>query len=133
MNDLEKRIRSAIDSGDKLGAIKLVREASGLGLAEAKAAVEKLERGEPLGVERSPSAPGSPPEVPPELPPEVVELARAGRTIDAIKRLRELRPMQLRDAKLAVDQVPLDPGAKKQGCLGGLLLVLGLGGALLFA
>jgi large subunit ribosomal protein L7/L12 len=37
-------IRGALAAGNKIAAIKLYRKASGLGLAEAKAAVESMER-----------------------------------------------------------------------------------------
>ena len=38
-------IKEAIFRGEKISAIKLYREATGLGLAEAKEAVERLEAG----------------------------------------------------------------------------------------
>ena len=38
-------IRSELSRGNKINAIKLMREAAGIGLAEAKTAVESLENG----------------------------------------------------------------------------------------
>src|SRR4051794_39877640 len=42
---LPPQVIEALRRGDKIGAIKLMREASGLGLAEAKGAVEHHEGG----------------------------------------------------------------------------------------
>ena len=42
------RIRAELAAGRKIEAIKLYREASGAGLAEAKRAVEALEAGRPM-------------------------------------------------------------------------------------
>lgn len=41
--DQAERIRTALFAGSKIEAIKLYRDQTGVGLAEAKAAVEKLE------------------------------------------------------------------------------------------
>jgi large subunit ribosomal protein L7/L12 len=38
------KAQALLNQGDKIGAIKLVREASGLGLKEAKDFIESLER-----------------------------------------------------------------------------------------
>jgi hypothetical protein len=48
----------AIQAGNKIEAIKLVREAAGLGLKEAKEAVERYERQHDIVVTKQPS--GSP-------------------------------------------------------------------------
>ena len=42
---IENEIRELLASGNKIAAIKLYREETGIGLAEAKAAVESLEAG----------------------------------------------------------------------------------------
>ena len=42
--DLDPRVRALVDSGDKIEAIKLVRESTGLGLKESKELVEGMER-----------------------------------------------------------------------------------------
>ncbi len=41
--DVRAKIAAALQAGKKIEAIKLMREASGMGLAEAKAAVEAME------------------------------------------------------------------------------------------
>jgi ribosomal protein L7/L12 len=43
--DTLAQVRHQLDAGSKIGAIKVVREATGLGLAEAKAMVEAIESG----------------------------------------------------------------------------------------
>lgn len=42
---VDERIRQLLAAGQKIQAIKLYREATGVGLAEAKAAVERHQRG----------------------------------------------------------------------------------------
>lgn len=76
--------------GRKIEAIKLYREQTGVGLAEAKAAVEAMDRGEPVAAPPGPEA-------------SVEALVAAGRTIDAIKRYREQTGASLADAKAAID------------------------------
>lgn len=49
--ELLERIRDQLRQGQKIGAIKLYREATGLGLAEAKHAVEAIERAMPPSAE----------------------------------------------------------------------------------
>jgi ribosomal protein L7/L12 len=117
MNEFEPRVRELIAAGKKLEAIKVWREATGAGLAEAKDAVERLERGDRPPAVQQPA--------PQDLPLDVVDLARKGKTIEAIQLLRDRHPMGLRDAKLLVDQVSLDPGVKRSGCAGAVLLALG--------
>ncbi len=48
-NDDLERIRALAVASKKIEAIKLYREATGVGLAEAKQAVEALEAGRPMG------------------------------------------------------------------------------------
>lgn len=48
MADLERKVRELTSQGNKIAAIKLLREATDLGLKEAKDAVEGMERGAPL-------------------------------------------------------------------------------------
>ena len=78
--DQRNAIIAALKSGNKIEAIKLCREATGLGLAEAKAWVEKLEA--------SPDA-TVPPVVGEGVLSSVADLLFAGRKIDAIKLYRE--------------------------------------------
>jgi ribosomal protein L7/L12 len=87
-----------------------------MGLAEAKAAVERLAEGQPL--------PKKTADAPVELSEEVRRLAAAGQTIDAIKRLREDAGLSLKEAKRLVDTIPLESGARRSGCAGSVLVAL---------
>ncbi len=117
--DQRGAIVAALKGGNKIGAIKLCREATGLGLAEAKEWVERLET--------SPDAPLSPVPEAGALSP-VAELLFAGRKIDAIKLYREqVKPGSgLKEAKEAVEQLEAGLRAKhpekftaqaKSGCM----------------
>ncbi len=98
-----------IRRGQKIEAIKLFREQTGVGLAEAKAAVEALERGETL--------------VPPPTRPqsisdeEVVTALENGGKIGAIKLYRERTGVGLKEAKDAVEALAARHGiVPKSGC-----------------
>jgi ribosomal protein L7/L12 len=119
----EQRAIELIAAGKKIEAIKVLREATGMGLAEAKQAVDQLES--------TGQAPAKSIASPTELPVEVVDLAKQGKTVEAIKRLRERSNLSLHDAKELVDRVPVDPGVRKAGCAGLVLLGIGLSGALM--
>lgn len=96
--DAGQQLAELVRQGRKIEAIKLVREQTGCGLAEAKAAVEKLERGEPS----EPAAPGGDLG---NLKEEIRTLVLSGRMIDAIKLYREKTNTGLKDAKDAVDKI----------------------------
>ena len=110
-------IRAALAAGEKIEAIKLLREATGLGLAEAKDAVERMEREPGEGATPSPA-----------VPPTVRAALMAGNKIEAIRLYREAMGGGLKDAKEAVERIALgDPSLPpsvrtKSGCLG---LVIG--------
>src|SRR5262245_26326371 len=65
--DLERQLRALLAQRQKIQAIKLVREQTGVGLKEAKDAVERLELGRPLWLASS---------GPPELPAIDLDLVR---------------------------------------------------------
>ena len=56
----ELRIHAAMASGNKLEAVKLLKEATGLGLAEAKERIDQAMQGEPLNLEAALHQPSSP-------------------------------------------------------------------------
>lgn len=89
-------IKAQIAAGNKIAAIKLYREATGAGLAEAKQAVELIEAGKPppSGAVPTPSA---------DAMQEVSALLMAGKKIEAIKVYRAAAGVDLKDAKDAVD------------------------------
>lgn len=100
-------VRAALDQGRKIDAIRLLRGRTGLGLAEAKAAVE-------AGVLPSP-APAIP-ALPTEIPPEAMAMLARGDTIGAIHVIRRAHGIGLKDAKAVADAarrsgaVPRRPG-----------------------
>ena len=93
-----QELAELIRQGRKIEAIKLVREQTGCGLAEAKAAVEKLERGESLEASAPAESAGS-------LKEEIRTLVLSGRMIEAVKLYRERTGTGLKEAKDAVDAI----------------------------
>ena len=127
MNPTQREaILAEVKGGNKIAAIKLCRGATGLGLAEAKDWVERLEA--------SPDAPLAPTPEAGGLSP-VADLLFAGRKIEAIKLYREqVEPGSgLAEAKAAVEK--LEAGlraqhpekftapAQKAGCTGVLAVL----------
>jgi ribosomal protein L7/L12 len=115
-------VQAALSRGDFMGAIKLLRAASGLGLAEARALIDRQRSPAP----RAKAKAGAPSATwpPGTLPPSVSEAVHAGRTIDAIRLMREHSGLGLKEAKAAVDRYaaqhreqfgPLSPGEMPRG------------------
>jgi ribosomal protein L7/L12 len=98
-------ILAEVKGGNKIAAIKLCREATGLGLAEAKDFVERLESSPDAQLAPAPEAGALAP---------VADLLFAGRKIDAIKLYREqVKPgAGLKESKEAVEQ--LEAGLRAQ-------------------
>lgn len=124
-------IRAALAAGNKIEAVKLMREATGLGLAESKAAVERLESHGDASV-----LPAQAPVQTGILPPGVGEALAAGNKIEAIRLYREATRVGLKEAKDAVEAIDrqrlgLPTNAPmKSGCLG-LLLACAIPAAML--
>lgn len=57
------------------------------------------------------------------LPTEVIEALRQGRKIEAIKRLRQTRPLGLKQAKQAVDQYQREHLPQSRSASGGSSLI----------
>jgi ribosomal protein L7/L12 len=96
----ESDIRLLVERGDKITAIKLLRESRSIGLQEAKEAVDALEKAGVL----PPLGPGKVVRVlSPEESAEIERLVAAGRQIDAIRRYREITGADLRESKNAVE------------------------------
>lgn len=103
-----------VRDGNKIEAVKLYRERHGVGLKEAKDAVEALEEG------RQPAAPPAPAE-----DGDVLELLQAKRKIDAIKIYRERHGVGLKEAKDAVEALARQHGISQgAGCAGVVLIGL---------
>jgi ribosomal protein L7/L12 len=105
-----------VEEGRKIEAIKVYRAHTGLGLAEAKAAVEAIQAG------------ASPPplsEIGGDLEAELLRLLGKGEKIPAIKLCREQTGMGLAEAKRAVEAMAARHGlsAQRAGCLGVLVAV----------
>lgn len=101
--DIEKlppHIIAEIRTGNKIEAIKLLREATGLGLKEAKDAIEAYHRSAPAQHVTTKDTPSPPPG---EFPAEVIDALRQGQPAEAIKLLRDQTGLGLKEAKDAVD------------------------------
>jgi len=98
---------SALAAGDnKIAAIKRMRELTGLGLKEAKDYVEAL----PLAAPADPPTPALTPAANAAVTPDLAEvsaLLAGGNKIAAIKRLREVTGVGLKEAKDYVEAMPL--------------------------
>ncbi len=95
-------VRDTVRSGNKIGAIKLYREYTGAGLAEAKEAVEKIEAGQPL---ESVPLSGMPAIIVPERAAWIQEALFKGDKIEAIKLYREGTNLGLKESKEAVEKL----------------------------
>jgi ribosomal protein L7/L12 len=95
-------VQAAWDSGNRVEAIKLLRESTGLGLAEAKAL---LESAAPAAVASAGRAAAIGP-----LPANVRAALDDGDEIEAIKLLREVTGVGLKEAK---DRVEADMSSRR--------------------
>ena len=103
---LPAAVRDALQRGRVLEAIKLMRAASGLGLAEVKQALEDYQRGKlPSGSASTSASPSAFPQAlaGAPLPPDVLEALQRGNKIEAIRRLRVQTGLGLKESKDAVD------------------------------
>lgn len=91
---------AALERGQIIDAIRLVRADTGLGLAEAKALVERYQRGEVGAMAESPAASAAGDD---GLPPEAEAALARGRVIEAIKIVRNAEGIGLKEAKQRVD------------------------------
>jgi ribosomal protein L7/L12 len=113
---IEAEIRELLVLGDKIAAIKRYRQATGVGLAEAKTAVEFMESVGSIPERLQPDSP--------ELTQQIVDLLGRGEKIQAIKLHREQTGSGLKEAKEAVEHIAEQHGipASSVGCLGIVLL-----------
>ena len=104
--DLVEQAQSMLAQGKKIQAIKQVREATGMGLAEAKRYVEGLPPGssvfQDLPVHQAQTFDG-------DLEQEARRALVEGGKIQAIKRVRELTGQGLKEAKDFVDGLQMRP------------------------
>ena len=121
----EAMIRELLASGNKIAAIKRYREETGVGLAEAKAAVESLEAGGSFTERVQPEDS--------DLTQQIVTLLGKGEKIEAVKMYRDRIRVGLKEAKEAVERIGEQngiPASSGTGCLGvvllGIVVVVGL-------
>lgn len=94
--NVDDALEAALRAGNKIEAIKLYREKTGLGLAEAKSAIDAMMNGA--------TAPPLPPRAAPvNLDAAIQNAVRAGQKIEAIKLYREKTGLGLKEAKDAID------------------------------
>jgi ribosomal protein L7/L12 len=91
---LPPKVVEALNKGNLIEAIKLMRSVSGLGLAEAKSMVEQHLRAQAASMVKPGSAP---------VPPAVVEALKRGDSVAAVRLLRERTGAGLKEAKDALD------------------------------
>jgi ribosomal protein L7/L12 len=115
----EADLASLVRQGQKIEAIKRFRAQTGVGLAEAKAAVEAIERGE-----KPPPAAGAVP--PNDVDADLWHLLKKGEKIQAIKLYRERTGAGLADAKAAVEAIGRQHGIRMQGAGCASMVLLGL-------
>jgi ribosomal protein L7/L12 len=114
----EAELRSLLENGRKIEAIKLFRERTGAGLAQAKEAVEAFERGETLAAKVPADS---------DLEREIVPLLEQGKKIEAVKLYREKAGAGLKEAKDAVEALAAERHITvplRSGCLGVVLFIL---------
>jgi ribosomal protein L7/L12 len=97
----DPEIEELVATGRKIEAIRLCRERYGVGLREAKEAVDAMERGEPLTLSPARRAPGLADD--PDFAQTLDTLLRNGQTIQAIKQYRERYHVGLKEAKERVE------------------------------
>jgi ribosomal protein L7/L12 len=100
----ERQIKELIVREQKIAAIKLYREATGVGLKEAKDAIEAIERGEPV---YSPPPTQSAQGIDLVLEDQIKQLLAKRQKIQAVKIYREAHNCGLKDAKDAVDALEI--------------------------
>lgn len=93
--EIPPQARLATDSGNLIEAIRITREQTGLGLREAKEAVEAYGRGVHSRTTADPDTV--------EMPLKAVASLRRGKLIEAIKHTRDATGLGLKDSRLAVE------------------------------
>jgi hypothetical protein len=102
-NSIPPDAQGAADRGNLIEAIKITREVTGLGLKEAKDAVDDYLRG------RTPALP------PGGIPLSAIVSLQEGRLVDAVRLTREAGGLQLKEAYDAVNAyLDANPAAREQ-------------------
>ena len=104
--DLEREVRSLLEQGKKIEAVKVYKDHTGSGLKDAKDAVEALQRGG--GLPR-------PAEADADVEAEVLRLLGQGEKIKAVKLYRDRTDASLFDSKQAVEEMADRHGITVEG------------------
>jgi ribosomal protein L7/L12 len=115
--DLEHQVRSLLDQGRKIAAVKLYREQTGVGLAEAKKAVEAMQAG---------AGPSVPSDLGGDLEAELLRLLGRGDKLESIKLYKDQKGVALIEAKQVVEVLAARHGlvTQRAGCLGVLVTMV---------
>jgi ribosomal protein L7/L12 len=103
--DWKAEMQILIAENQKLEAIKVVRDATGMGLREAKDFVEAAERGEPVFAGQVADPVAFPANSEEDWQEQVHQLLRLGKKIEAIKIYRDMTGLGLKEAKDAVEAI----------------------------
>ena len=109
--DPATEIRSLLQQGARLEAVKLYRTQSGCSLRDAKKAIEDFEAGQPLKLPEL--------NVDTDLEPELLRLLGQGQKLAAVRLYREKTGTELIDAKRTVEMLAARHGMAAQqnsGC-----------------
>lgn len=104
--DFEQEVRSLLDQGKKIEAVKVYKDQTGSSLKDSKDAVEALQRGASLPSQADPGA---------DLDAEVLRLMGQGEKIKAVKLYREQSGATLYDSKQAVERLAERNGIVVEG------------------
>jgi ribosomal protein L7/L12 len=115
---LAAKVRALYAKGDKVQAVKDLRAATGLGVADAIRIADKLgatDKSAPAGPSLTKDSTSSTSTVSAGIGPdhdaEIREMVKAGNQIGAIKRVHELTGMSLKEAKKHVETIARDVGS----------------------
>ncbi len=130
-------VRATMRAGNKIEAVKLYREFTGAGLADAKEAVEKIDEGISLEALQSRFSPASNIPIPATIQPERVnwiqEALFKGNKVEAIKLYRDGTNLGLKESKEAVERLEAElrlqspekfTAKASKGCLVVMVVVL---------
>ena len=118
-SELAERVRELLGSDRKIAAIRILREATGVGLAEAMRLVEALETSSTAAIPFQPDGSSNP-----IFEDELLEILRTKGKIAAIKRHREQTGTGLKDSKDFVEHLAAQYGVtpERTGCISVLLV-----------
>lgn len=104
----EAEVRMLIDYGNKIEAVRIVREKLGLDLNDAKDLIDKMEQGAPIPI-AVPIADSTTSNMSTmrlnDEDSEIRQLVNSGRLIEAIKLAREKKGLDLKQAKAYVERL----------------------------